>query len=126
MKSHIFWEFYEQKIFQNQVSFNVGSYDIILKILPTHLEFSLDPESDTNNVDKMKETCEEVFTQIQVAMKAVIARYCERDYYIAFYCTKCITWPAIIEWNKKTLHCNGHNGRVCLPDHYDLWIPQKG
>ena len=126
MESPILWEFYEQKIFQNQVSFNVGSYDIILTIYPTHLEFSLDPESDADNSDKLKKTCEEVFTQIQVAMNTVIARYRECDYYIAFYCTKCKTWPAVMEWNKKTLHCNGHNGRVGLPNHYDLWIPQKG
>ena len=126
MKSPIIWEIYEQKIFQNQVSFNVGSYDIILTIYPTHLEFSLDPESDTDSSDKLKETCEEVFTQIQVAMNTVIARYRECDYYIAFYCTKCKTCPAVMEWNKKTLHCNEHNGRVGLPNHYDLWIPQKG
>ena len=123
------WKLYEQKIFQNQVSFNVGSHDIILTIYPTHLEFSLDPESrsDTDSGGKLKETCEEVFTQIQVAMNTVIARYRECYYCIAFYCTKCKTAsPAMVEWKNKKLHCNGHNGMVGLPKHYDLWIPQKG
>ena len=126
MKSQVVWMLYKQKIFQNQVAFNVGSCDIILKIQPTHLEFCFDPESYSNDDEKIKETCEEVFKQVQVAIKAVTVRYCECDYYIAFYCTKCKTWPAIVEWNKEMLHCNGHNGRVCLPNNYDLWIPPKG
>ena len=117
------WKLYERKIFQNQVSFNVESYDIILTIYPTHLEFSLDPESDT---DKLKKTCEEIFTQIQVAMNTVIARYRECDYYIAFYCTKCKIWPAMVEWKDKTLHCNWHDGITDWQEQYDLWIPQKG
>ena len=126
MKSQIFGNFYKPKIFKNQVSFNVGSYDIILKVQPTHLEFSFDPESDTDDNERVKETCEEIFKQIQVAMKVVTKGHRECDYYIALYCTKCTTCPAEIEWNKKTLKCDGHDGRVPLPKHYELWIPQKG
>ena len=129
MKSHVSWELHSSRVFRNQVSFGVGSCDIILKILPTHLQVCFDPESETTDLSELKVTCEETYTQIQRAMKTVTKGYCECNYYFAFNCTRseCKTrpHPAKIEWDKNKLKCKVTERRGCLPSDHELWMPKK-
>ena len=128
MKSHIIWELHSSRVFKNQVSFSVGPGDIILKILPTHLQVSFDPESEITDLTEVKTTCQEAYTQFQQAMNTVTKGYRECKYYFAFYCTKssCKDYPhpAEIEWNKKKLKCKIRERKTPLPRQFELWKPQ--
>ena len=129
MKSQITWELHSSRVFRNQVSFGVGPCDIILKILPTHLEICFDPESDTTDNSDVQLTCKETFTQLQQAMIIVTKGYRECDYFFAFYCTKpecrARSHPAKIELDLKKVRCRITERRGPLPQNYDLWLPQN-
>ena len=131
MKSQISWELNPSQVFKNQVSFEVGSCDIMLTIHPTHLEVNVDPEPDVTSEVEARNTCGETFIQLQKALKDVTIGYRECDYFFTFYCTKptckdCLH-PAEIDWDSKRLKCKlTIRHRHCkLPDHYDLWIPEE-
>jgi GTPase SAR1 family protein len=134
MKSEIAWELHSSRVFRNQVSFGIGPCDIILKILPTHLEISFDPESDIEDYSDVMLTCTEAFTQFQQAMAAITVGYRECDYFFAFYCTKpkcqACPHPAEIELGIKKLRCRITERRGPLPQNYNLWmcqnVPQTG
>ena len=125
MKSHIIWELHSSRVFKNQVSFSVGPGDIILKILPTHLQVSFDPESEIAELSDVKTTCQEAYTQFQQAMNTVTKGYRECNYYFAFYCTKssCKDYPhpAEIDCNKMKLKCKIQERKTPLPRQYELW-----
>ena len=129
MKSSISWELYSSRVFRNQASFSVGPCDIMLTIWPTHLEVSFDPESSAVDESEVKETCKETFVQLQQAMKDVTKGYRNCDYFFTFHCTmpecKCRPHPAEIDWSTKKLKCKIKDRRRCLPDDYQIWIPQK-
>ena len=138
MKSNISWELYSTRVFRNQVSFSVGPCDIVLTIQPTHFEVSFDPESDAVDEDEVQETCEEIFMQLQQAMKDVTKGYRECDYFFTFNCIrpecKCRPHPAEMDWGMKKLKCKITDRRSRLPGDYKLWIiaqkksyqPQQG
>ena len=153
MKSSQHWSLLPCKIFRNQVSFRIEAMhgDITLKILPTHLEVSLDLEeffrirqrrnlsSDITDEDlkKLHKTCEEAYTQIDKCMEDIttsLFRKCE--YFWAFYCglpectRKTLRHPAVIEWNyhkePEMLKCPISLERDLLPTGYKMWNIQKG
>ena len=128
MKSRISWELYTSRIFRNQVSFGIGMYgDIILRIFPTHLEMTFDPESGPSDIGT---TCSEAYKQIKLGMKCVTEQYQECEYFFAFYCTNCINHPhpAKVEWHKNKpskLKCKVIERRSHLPKNYEMWNAQK-
>ena len=126
MESHIEWELNSSEVFRNQVSFNVGPCDIVLKIFPTHLQISFDPESEATDSSEIKMTCHETYIQFQQAMKTVTKGYRECDYYFAFYCTRsgCKSHPAEIKWVEKKLKCKIKGRKTHLPPNCELWEAQ--
>ena len=126
------WKLLPNRIFRNQVSFGIQSYgDVILKILPTHLEICIDSEADTTE-SELKVTCEEAYTQIKEGMKIVTSQYKVCDYFFGFYCTrdecKPHPHPAKIEWrghNPSKLNCNVVHKRGSLRKGYEIWNIQK-
>jgi GTPase SAR1 family protein len=130
LKSSISWELHPRGVFRNQVSFGVGIADIVLKILPTHIEVGcFYPESETADQilrdHNINITCDEAYKQIKRVMDNIIVKFRECDYYFAFYCTrpecKDHPHPAKIEWDTNALKCRitGKSGH--LPDGYELW-----
>jgi GTPase SAR1 family protein len=127
LKSLISWRLNQKRVFRNQVYFSVGAADIILKILPTHIEICLDPESDQSlSGHEVNITCEEAYKQIKRVMRNIIVKFRECDYYFAFNCTRpeCIEHPhpAKIDWDTNTLECRITGKNSHLPDDYKLWI----
>ena len=122
------WELHSIRVFKNQVSFTVGPCDIILKILPTHLQISFDPESmNLSDQSKVTITCQEVYTQIQQAMKTITKGYRECKYYFAFYCTisRCKDpHPAKILWDEEMLKCDVQVRKTHLPTNFESWKPK--
>ena len=132
MKSQVLWELHSTRVFRNQASFGVGPCDIILKILPTHLEIHFDPESETSALNEVEFTCTEAFKQIKEAMKAVTKRYHECKYYFAFNCTvsSCDARPHPAEIMSfedciNKVKCKVTDRRGNLPNKYGLWISCK-
>ena len=127
MKSKRHWKLLSDKIFRNQVSFAIETFnDITLRILPTHLEICYDSEEDEAN-----ETCEEAYKQIEEGMRAVTTQYIKCDYFFGFYCMhiecKDHHRPAKIEWHRKEpskskLKCTIEDHRQRgLPKGYEVW-----
>ena len=128
LKPLIYWKLRRTRIFRNQVSFGVGPADIILKILPTHIEISLDAESDQSLSEReVNITCEEAYKQIRKVMSHIVnVKFRKCDHYPAFYCTlsecKECPHPAMIDWDTNQLECGIKERKSDLPDDYDLWI----
>ena len=152
MKSSQRWCLLPHKIFRNQVSFRIEAYgNISLKILPTHLEVSLDPEensfdiadseddsSESETEDLKKLTCKEAYTQIDKCMEIITTSlYRKCEYFWTFYCrlSECKTLrhmhPAVIEWNYQNkptkLKCTISESLECtrLPKGYKMWNIQR-
>ena len=138
MNSRKEWYLLPHKIFRNQVSFNIGAYDVTLKILPTHLEIALDPEEDSSACADSDESSEseteltrnlaykEVYTQIDKCMKIVIKLYKKCEYFWTFYCTlpNCKTHPhpAVIASSQPLkLRCKIFHKRTRPPKGYKIW-----
>ena len=122
------WELHSNRVFKNQVSFSVGPCDIILKISSTHLEVRYDPESAVSEPSDLQSTCEEVFAQLQHAMKIVTKGYRGCKYHLAFNCTrhecKERPHPADIDWSVQMVKCKITSRRGRLPKNYHIWIPK--
>ncbi len=126
LKSSISWELNQTRVFRNQVYFSIGAADIILKILPTHIEICLDPDSDQSlSCHEVNITCEEAYKQIKRVMNNIIVKFRECDYYFAFNCTRAECekhpHPAKIDWDTNTLKCRITGKNSHLPDDYKLW-----
>ena len=126
MKSPNSWKLHQRRVFRNQVSFSVGPGDIILKILPTHIEVCFDPESGTTDQNEVNVTCEEAYKQIKRVMSDIIVKFRECNYYFAFNCTRSECkerpHPAKIDWDINKLECRITDRKSHLPDGYNLWI----
>ena len=139
MNSRKEWYLLPHKIFRNQVSFNIGAYDVTLKILPTHLEIALDPEEDSfacaNSEDECPESeteltrnlaYKEVYMQIDKCMKIVTKLYKKCAYFWTFYCTlpdcKAYPHPAMIASSQPLkLRCKIFHKCTCPPNGYRIW-----
>ena len=132
MKSSRSWELLPDKISRNQVSFHiVARHDVTLKVLPTHLEITLDPEADITE-SKTKMTCEEAYTQISKSMKIVTKMYKKCEYFWTFHCTRAECkphpHPAAIEWDSSSsfeLRCKIAKKCAGPPKGYEIWNIQK-
>ena len=134
MNSRKEWYLLPHKIFRNQVSFNIGAYDVTLKILPTHLEIALDPEEDSSSDEYSESEIEltrnlaykEVYTQIDKCMKIVTKLYKKCEYFWTFYCTlpdcKLHPHPAVFASSQPLkLRCKIYHKRTRLPEGYKIW-----
>ena len=133
MKSSRKWELLPKKIFRNEVSFHIEACgDIIIKILPTHLEITID--SNISVTENECQICKEVYVQIDKSMKIATTLYKKCEFFFTFYCTlaKCKgnPHPAVIEWDgniPSSLRCKIWNKSGSLPIGYQLWnIQRKG
>ena len=125
------WELLPLKIFRNQVSFYIEDCgDITIRVLPTHIEFTVDSTEEITETDSSEsEIYEEVYTQITKCMKIITSLYMKYEFHWTFYCTlaECQTHPhpAIIEWNRNNapsrLRCKVFNKSGVLPRAYKLW-----
>ena len=134
MNNHeVQWEFRSKQVYRNQVSFEVGRGNIILKILCTHLEIKLDLKSEVSDFteDDKRQTCTEAFTKLNKAMSVVTERLGESESSsfcsFGFYCTysKCEADRHFTRMNLKTrtLKCKVYDERSSLPKNYKMWIP---
>ena len=125
LKSLTSWKLHQSRVSRNQVSFSVGPADIILKILPTHIQVCFDPQSRTTSMKEVNNTCEEAYKQIKRVMSVIIERFRECDYFFAFICTlpecKECPHPARIDWDTNKLECKVTDRKSDLPDGYKLW-----
>ena len=125
MKSNRKWELLPKRIFRNEVSFHIEACgDITIKVLPTHLEITIDSDDGTD--------CEEAYTQISRSMNIATTLYKKCEFFYTFYCTldKCKKnpHPARIEWKHNVpskLRCKILNKSGRLPKGYKLWNLQK-
>ena len=132
MKSKKKWKLLPHKIYRNQVSFHVQACGVItLKILPTHLEISIESKEDTNIGDS-KITCEEACRQIENCMKILTSQSIRCKYFWGFYCTvagcEADPHPAEIEWNgniPKQVWCMVSFKRGDLPKGHEIWNIQR-
>ena len=131
MDSSISWKLRSNRVYRNQVTFNVGPCDITIRISPTHLEVKLDPESVLSdfNEDDIRQTCQKTYTQLKEAMMIVTRGYRKCNSYFACYCTlpECRgnPHPAQLELDNKMLDCKIKQRQACLPQNVDMWIPQE-
>ena len=138
MNSRNEWYLLPHKIFRNQISFNIGAYDVTLRILPTHLEIALVPEEDSSACADSDESSEseteltrnlaykEVHTQIDKCMKIVTKLYKKCEYFWTFYCTlpdcKTHPHPAVIASSQPLkLRCKIFHKRTRPPKGYKIW-----
>ena len=125
IKSSRKWELLPKKIFRNEVSFHVEACgDITIKVLPTHLEITIDSDDETDY--------EETYIQIVKSMKIATTLYKKCEFFCTFYCTlaKCKSnpHPAKIEWKHNVpskLRCKVFNKSGSLPSGYELWNLQR-
>ena len=130
------WEFRSQKVYRNQVSFEVRRGNIILKIFCTHLEVKLDLSAEVSDIteDDKKRTCEEAYCKLNKAMKVVTEAYRRLEsesysfYFFGFYCAylRCKAHPHFARMDLKNLklRCTTYDECTSLPHNYDLWISQ--
>ena len=122
MKSSRKWELLPKKIFRNEVTFHVEACgDITIKVLPTHLEITIDSDDETDY--------EEAYIQIVKSMKIATTLYKKCEFFCTFYCTlaKCKSnpHPAKIEWKHNVPSRLRYNKNGSLPSGYELWNLQR-
>ena len=133
LMSNYEWEFRSKQVYRNQVSFEVQRGVIILKMFCTHIEVKLGLNSEVSDYteDDKRQTCEEAYSRLDMALNAVTERYrCpeSRFYFFGFYCTysKCEAQPhlAKLDLKYRKLRCKRNDEHTSLPPNYNLWIPQ--
>ena len=132
MKSGCPWHLLSDRVFRNQVSFSIHAHgEITLKILPTHMDVTLDPGIDYTK-EELNEICKETYTQIKEGMKSVTSQCIKCKYYFGFYCTlsNCGTpvHPAQLAWHHNSccmLKCLSTQRHGRPPKGYEVWCIQK-
>ena len=150
MRSKRCWNIIPNKIFKNKVSFAIQAHgNIMLTILPTHLEISYYSETDliedlvvseedskedqlVKENELMNKTCEMTYMQIKKAMSTITSQCMKCNYFFGFYCTlptcQSHKHPAEIEYDGKNpfkVVCKVVNKRGNLPRGYEIWNLQK-
>ena len=125
------WKLRRNRIYRNQVSFHVGPCDVVIKILPTHLQVYFDPESEPSDTKEVALTCVEAYVQLQRAMKNVTESYYECEYYFAFNCERSDCnyrpHPARIDFQYNKLHCEKTERCNNLQLNCKIWLfPTQG
>ena len=128
MANAVHWVLRSKRIYKYQVSFGLpGHGDIILKMLPTHIEVCLDSTDLTMN--KIDTLCEEAYKLLKQAMEYATEGYQKCGYKFTFYCTrpKCIgkssQHPAQLQWcdNCPSLRCLKEDRDGTMPEGFEKW-----
>ena len=113
MQSEFEWELVTEKIYRDEVCFQVGPYDTVtLRFLPTHLEITYiesNPNLPRINCPE-EDICQEVCQSLEKGIKIVTSaiNYINAQYSFTFYCTA--------ESCSKELHpakLKKHRGKLC-------------
>ena len=133
MQSDFEWEFDTEKIYRDEVCFQVGPYDTVtIRFLPTHLEITcVDSNPKVLRINCTKESiCQEVFQSVEKGIKAVTSaiKYINAQHSFTFYCTSesCSkeSHPAKLKKLKGkscSLRCERLKQCFPLPSGYDKW-----
>ena len=133
MESEFEWELDMEKIYRDEVCFQVGPYDTVtIRFLPTHLEIKLiecDHEISRNDCTVegiCQEICQSVEKGIKTATSAI--NYINAQHLFTFYCTSesCSEDPHPAKLMKlkgkvRNLKCDKLNKRFTLPSGYEKW-----
>lgn len=129
MRSSTSWKLHQSRIYKNQVSLGVGPCDVVIKILPTHIQIYFDPESQPCDQKEVESTCIEAYTHLEQAMESVTKTYYNCQYYFAFNCERldCTfrPHPAEIDFKHCRLYCQKTDRRCPLPDACIMWFLQR-
>ena len=91
MQTDYEWELLTDQIFRDEVSFQVGPYDVItLRFLPAYLEIlCCASNSALRRTDCQEEVCKEVWQSLEAGIKTVTSsiNYINAKHSFTFYCT---------------------------------------
>ena len=129
MESTFSWKLRHNKIFRNQVSFEVGPLDIVvLKISSTHLEIIFIPNdfpnrnvacSESEVCSNIRQAVEAGIRQVTSDINLVNAKYC-----LTFPCGCEDDHPGELRFVNDVpvcLSCNKTGGKYQLPTDHELW-----
>ena len=151
MQSDFEWELVTEKIYRDEVCFQVGPYDTVtIRFLPTHLEITCikcNPDLQRSNSYCNEESvCQEVRQSVEKGIKAVTSaiNYINAKHSFTFYCTSgseiCSKEPhpaKLMKFKQKlcSLKCDKMKNCFPLPLNYEKWqldlfphasVPTKG
>ena len=133
MQSDFEWELVTEKIYRDEVCFQVGPYDIItLRFLPTHIEIiCVESNPDLPRINCTEESvCQEIYQSVEKGIKTVTSaiNYINAQYSFTFYCTSesCSKelHPAKLKQHKGklcSLKCDKLNKCFSLPSGFEKW-----
>ena len=116
MKSPSEWVLLTDEIFKDQISFNVGPYDVIvLEIFPTHFEINCIPDEKfmVDRTSPIEDTCDEILNAINVGIRQILEdlNYINCQHRLTIQCQ-----DSDCKFKHKTQVCrdkSGHSGTVC-------------
>ena len=135
MQSHFGWELDTELMYRDQVSFQVGPYDIVtLRFLPTHLQISCcESNPELPRIDCPKESvCQEILQSVQKGIMSITRamNYFKAQHSFTFYCTsgteKCSRNPhpaKLMKYKEQLCSLKCENLKKCfdLPPGFKKW-----
>ena len=134
MQSEFEWELVTEKIYRDEVCFQVGPYDTVtLRFLPTHIEIAcIESNPDLPRINCTEESvCHEIYQSVEKGIKTVTSaiNYINAQHSFTFYCTsescsKDLPHPAKLKRFKGklcSLKCDKLNKCFPLPSGFEKW-----
>ena len=133
MESKFEWELVTDKIYRDEVCFQVGPYDTVtIRFLPTHLEITcIESNPDVPRINcAEKDVCQEVCKSVEKGIKTVTSaiNYINAQHSFTFYCTSddCSKDPHPSKLKKHeeklcSLKCEKLKKCFPLPSGYEKW-----
>ena len=134
MESEFEWELVTEKIYRDEVSFQVGPYDTVtMRFLPTHMEITcVESNSDVPRIGCTQEDiCQEIYQSVEKGIKTVTLaiNYINAQHSFTFYCTsescsKELSHPAKpkkLKGRLCSLKCDKLSKCFPLPSGYEKW-----
>jgi hypothetical protein len=135
MQSHFKWKLNPEKIYRDEVCFQVGPYDTVtIRFMPTHLQISCaEPNPDLPRINNctQEDVCQEIRESVEKGIKTVTSAInynINAQHSFTFYCMSdsCSKdpHPAKLEKYQEilcTLWCEKLNKPFSLPSGYKKW-----
>ena len=134
MESEFEWELVTDKIYRDEVCFQVGPYyTVTTRFLPTHLEITCtESNPDLPRINCTEESiCREVHQSVEKGIKTVTSaiNYINAQHSFTFYCisescSKELSHPAKLKKLKRklcSLKCDKLSKCFSLPSEYEKW-----
>ena len=133
MKSVYYWTLCHDKIFRNQVSFNVGPLDtVVFKILSTYLEIVFIPKNFKGRDSKCpkERVCSSIYRAVDAGIKQVTSdvNYVNAQHSFTFPCECKGDHPGrlkLLDDEPFCLSCGKTGEQYPLPSGYELWQINK-